>query len=372
MPCVEECTNSSVCADSRMKNLFFHLLLPVFPSLCPSTSPSFISNSNSLSPPPLEIRANAILLPEHSLTLISPGDPPATNIQTHINLYRNHLPSFPFSPFPRWDFNLLDQPPPSHCSTSYLAPGRIIWGILGSSCVDAGLHCELWCGCVIAPLRQSRTENKKCIQTSVVLYETSYCDNMETHGCVRKKGFSVQICKEMTRKVSVCVVHPTPGCAQTQQISIRPVLGCRLQGHVGSLYLSFICLPSLRDVLAPFLKLFMVWPQNMQQNRFALPNQCAVWAPQAGACCVFPAHASRLKEAECLPLWLLSCGNACLRNSVSSFTSHLKYWNISLLICRFTIYVLQSILFIMIGWFIWTSFAVQFIKIVQNVSCRIP
>lgn len=81
-----------------------------------------------------------------------------------------------------------------------------------------------------------------------------YCDNMETHGCVRKKGFSVQICKETTRKVSVCAVHPTPGCAQTQQISIHPVLGCRLQGHVGSLYLSFICLPFLRDVLAPYFK----------------------------------------------------------------------------------------------------------------------
>lgn len=149
---------------------------------------------------------------------------------------------------------MLDQPPPSRCSTSYLAPGRIIWGILGSSCVDAGLHSELWRSCVIAPLRQSRTENKKCIQTSVVLYETSYSDNMETHGCVRKMGVSVQICKETTRKVSVCVVHPTPECAQTQQISIRPVLGCRLQGHVGSLYLSFICLPSLQDALAPYFK----------------------------------------------------------------------------------------------------------------------
>lgn len=60
----------------------------------PAISPCFISSLAFLSPPPLEIRPNAILLLELSLTLISARYPPATNIQAHINLCKNRLLSF--------------------------------------------------------------------------------------------------------------------------------------------------------------------------------------------------------------------------------------------------------------------------------------
>lgn len=38
-------------------------------------------------------------------------------------------------------------PPSDRSSTSYLAPDRIIWGILGGSCVDVWLACESWSSC---------------------------------------------------------------------------------------------------------------------------------------------------------------------------------------------------------------------------------
>lgn len=46
-----------------------------------------------------------------------------------------------------WEFNLLDQPPPNCSSASCLAPDSIIWGILGSSCIDVWLAGEAWSSC---------------------------------------------------------------------------------------------------------------------------------------------------------------------------------------------------------------------------------
>lgn len=121
-----------------------------------SSHPSFSLSSISNFPPlPLEIRAKAILLPELSLTLISAGNPAATNIQTHINLSRDAF-SFLFSfcffffffSLSCPDFNLLDQAPLCR------SPPHLIWhriesfgGILSRSCVDVWFACKGWSSC---------------------------------------------------------------------------------------------------------------------------------------------------------------------------------------------------------------------------------
>lgn len=88
------------------------------------------------------------------LSLISAGNPPATNIQTHINLYKRAFFSSLILLLLSSLFLFLAEslicwitPPSDRSSTSYLAPDRIIWGILGGSCVDVWLACESWSSC---------------------------------------------------------------------------------------------------------------------------------------------------------------------------------------------------------------------------------
>lgn len=160
-----------------------------------------------------------------------------------------------------WEFNLLDQAPRYRSSTSCLAPDRIVWGILGSSCVDVWLC--MWRLVQFWHLLLRCDKVGQRITLHSVLCGSALINNEVTliYGDIQAhmRG-GLQTFKESSRKfkrqvlISCGAQHFRVCSANICSPSSFSSLGLQIAGTCGQFFseTANICLSSLQDVLAPY------------------------------------------------------------------------------------------------------------------------